>query len=410
MGFRDNDLWKTSLSMGASAFFYPGQGGQTRSDYFSATSVSRPPPSNATGHFTLSETWLPKADWAVTASGNFFRTQDLLGNVNSPTNDFGLGTPGATASTFNSSFIPSIAAFLSQQQYTNMYGGQVSVQKTINERTSLSASEFVQAATYSSAPRATQYGSGAPVNSSGSAPDGMSYGTSLRGTFYATPQIYVFVQPTVSFQRFVIRLDDSDGWSARAGVGSNLIGLFRGEIHGGWQSQSSVYGNFGTQSAPAFGADISYFPTPLLTLALRFQQALGGMASMGAGSAPIAANRRTGIGYTQQISASANYGLNSYMDLTVQAGLGQTQNQGGAANSAALGFARFGFAGSNAANQIVMAMASLRYNFWRNTTISLSYNFRMAISGGGTAFLSSNSNLAPGYTQNIFTAGIRYSY
>jgi hypothetical protein len=412
----DNGLWKTNVSFGASAFFYPGAGGQTRTDYALATSANDAPPSNATGHLSVSESWLPKADWAVTATGNFYRTQGLFG-ASSATNGFGLGTPGVTESAFNPSFIPTIGTFSSQQQYTNMYGGQFSVQKTINERTSLSGSVFVQGVSYDSAPSYTQYQAGVPNNLGGSSgPDGMSYGASTRGSFYATPQIYVFVQPTVSFQRFDNYQDNSNGYSANVGVGSNLIGLFQGEIFGGYQSQSSVYGYFGTQSAPSFGAHIRYLPTPRLTLSLNFQQVLGALASAASGATPTptAPNANAGVGLTQQVYAAADYGLNSYMNLSVRGGWGQTQNRGGASYTgssfAGSAFAGSAFAGSNISTQIWSGTASLSYNFWRNTSISTSYTFTKTTNSGESALLPSNSSLAPGYTQNLFTAGIRYSY
>src|SRR5208283_5835487 len=149
-------------------------------------------------------------------------------------------------------------------RYINMYGGQLSVQKTINERTSLSGSVFAQGISYDSSPSTTQLVGGVPVNlGRSSGPNGMSYGANLRGSFYATPQIYVFVQPGVSFQRFDVYQENSNGWQANVGLGSNLIGFFNGEIYGGWQSQSSVYGYFGTQSVPSYGANIRYRPTPL---------------------------------------------------------------------------------------------------------------------------------------------------
>ena len=338
----DNGLWRTNVSFGASTTIYPGTGGQTRSNYALGTTVNDAPPTNVTGHLSVSETWMPKADWAVIGSGNFVRTQGLFG-ASSPTNGFGLGTPGVTAPAFTPSYIPTIGTFSSQQQYTNMYGGQLSVQKTINERTSLSGSVFAQGVSYDSAPSTTQLVGGVPVNLGGSSgPSGMSYGANLRGSFYATPQIYVFAQPGVSFQRFDTYQDNSNGWQANVGVGSNLIGLFNGEIYGGWQSQSSVYGYFGTQSAPSYGANIRYLPTPLLTISLTVQQVLGALASGASGSAPIAP--RAGLGLTQQVYVSADYGLNSYMNLSVRGGWGQTRQSGGA-NYAGLGYTGLGSRG-----------------------------------------------------------------
>ena len=413
----DNGLWRTNVSFGASALIYPGTGGQTRSNYALGTSVNDTPPTNATGHLSVSQSWMPKADWAVIGSGNFIRTQGLFG-ASSPTNGFGLGTPGVTAPAFTPSYIPTIGTFSSQQQYINMYGGQLSVQKTINERTSLSGSVYAQGVTYDSSPSTTQYLGGVPVNAgSSSGPGGMSYGATLRGSFYATPQIYVFVQPGVSLQRFDVYQDNSNGWQANVGVGSNLIGLFQGEIYGGWQSQSSVYGYFGTQSAPSFGANIRYVPTPLLTLSLNFSQALGGLNGAVAGTAPIAPS--VGLALTQQAYVSADYGLNSYTNLSIRGGWGQTRQSGGS-NYVGLGYAGLaytglsntglGYAGSNYSIQIWSGTAALSYNFWRNTALALSYTFTKANGGGESLLLPSNSNLALGYTQNVFSAGVRYSY
>ena len=413
----DAGLWRTNVSFGASTIIYPGTGGQTRSNSALGTTVNDAPPTNVTGHLSVSETWMPKADWAVIGSGNFIRTQGLFG-ASSPTNGFGLGTPGVTAPAFTPSYIPTIGTFSSQQQYINMYGGQLSVQKTINERTSLSGSVYAQGVSYDSSPSTTQLVGGVPQNLGGSSgPGGMSYGANLRGSFYATPQVYVFVQPGVSLQRFDYYQENSNGWQANVGLGSKLIGLFQGEIYGGWQSQSSVYGYFATQSAPSFGANIRYLPTPRLTISLNFSQVLGALQSQGAGNAPTAPN--AGLGLTQQAYVSADYALNSYTSLSVRGGWGQTRNQGGANYAGlgysglgytGLGYAGSGYAGSNYSTEIWSGTAALSYNFWRNTAIDLSYTFTKAIGSGQSALLPSNSNLALGYTQNMFSAGVRYSY
>ncbi|HTO79062.1 MAG TPA: outer membrane beta-barrel protein, partial [Methylocystis sp.] len=414
-GGLDNGLWRTNVSFGASGIYYPGWGGQTRTSYFTGTSVNDAGPSNVTGHASVSETWLPLADWAVIASGNFIRTQGLFG-ASSPTNGFGLGTPGVTAPAFTPSYIPTIGTFSAQQQYTNMYGGQLSVQKTINERTSLSGSVFAQGVSYDSAPSVTQLVGGVPVNAANTAaPSGMSYGASLRGSFYATPQIYVFVQPTVSLQRFDNSSANSNGYSANVGVGSNLIGLFQGEVYGGWQEQTSVYGYFKPQSAPSFGASIRYLPTPILTLSLNFTQALGATQSFGAGSAPTTAFNNAAVGLTQQVYISADYGLNAYTNLSLRGGWGQTRNNGGSnfagSGLPGLGLPGLGFPGSGYSTEIWSVGASLSYNFWRNTSINLGYSYQKTSNGGGgVSALLPNSNLLLGYTQNTFTAGIRYSY
>ena len=407
----DSGVWRTNFSFGASTLIYPGSSGQNRTNPYTGTTVNDAPPTNLTGHVSVSETWLPLADLSVMGTGNFTRTEGLFG-ASSPTNGFGLGTPGVTASAFNPSYIPTIGTFSSQQQYTNMYGGQLSVQKTINERTSVSGSVYAQGVSYDSTPSTTQLINGVPTKvGSSSGPGGMSYGASLRGSFYATPQVYVFVQPGVSLQRFDTAYYDSNGYQVNVGAGSNLIGLFQGEVYGGWQSQSSVYGRFGTRAAPSFGANIRYVPTPLLTLSLNFSQSLGAMGSMGAGITPVATNPRNGLGFTQQVYLSADYGFNSYMNLSVRGGWGQTR-QSGSGGLLGAGYSGFGFAGSAYSNQIVGASASLSYNFWRSTSLTLSYNFTKSSASNQQATLYyPNANILQlGYVQNVFTLGVRYSY
>jgi hypothetical protein len=140
---------------------------------------------------------------------------------------------------------------------------------------------------------------------------------------------------------------------------------------------------------------------------LTFMQALGAGQSFGAGNFQ-APNANAGVGFTQQVYLSADYGLNSYMNLSVRGGWGQTRDNG-SSGYAGLGSAAFGSAGSGYSTQVLSAGASLSYNFWRNTAINLGYTFTHTTVSEST-FLLSGSNLQPGYTQNVFSAGIRYSY
>ncbi len=69
-----------------------------------------------------------------------------------------------------------------------------------------------------------------------------------------------------------------------------------------------------------------------------------------------------------------------------------------------------GSPGSNFTNQILSAGASLSYNFWRNTSVVLSYNFTKSSGGQQAVFLASGNQLQLGYIQNLISAGVRYSY
>ncbi len=282
-GMLDNGLHKTSISLGATGVLYPGAGGENLNNYLTQTSTHNVQPTNVTGHANVTEVWAPRADWTVILNGNFIRTNGLFGASN-PANGFGVGTAGVSAPALTPSYIPTIGTFSPQQQYINEYGGQLSIEHRFNEQASLRATGYVQGVSYDSTPTTTQYVGGVPLQqSNGPSSNGTSYGAMLRGSFHATPQIYVYVEPGVDLRRYGSSTQDSNGYRVTAGAGSDLVGLFQGEVFGGYQGQTSVYGYFGSQSAPAYGGRIRYFPTPLLTLSLNVDSTLGSIQPTRAG-------------------------------------------------------------------------------------------------------------------------------
>jgi hypothetical protein len=98
------------------------------------------------------------------------------------------------------------------------------------------------------------------------------------------------------------------------------------------------------------------------------------------------------VSMTQQVFAQAEYGLKSYMSLRLYGGFGESR------------MPQMGFA-----SQMWSAGASVSYNFWRNTSIVVSYGHMKAIAleSAGLALLS---NQQLGYEQNTVSAGLRYSY
>ena len=72
------------------------------------------------------------------------------------------------------------------------------------------------------------------LNSPNISQNGLSYGTTLRGEFNLTPRIYFYAEPNLYFRKFESYVRDANGYTANAGVGSHLIGLFSGEIYGGY--------------------------------------------------------------------------------------------------------------------------------------------------------------------------------
>jgi hypothetical protein len=118
-----------------------------------------------------------------------------------------------------------------------------------------------------------------------------------RVGYAITPVIQAFVQPSYNWQNFDNRLYDSSGYSLTAGLRSDRIGLFRGEVYGGYQEQTFDNLNV-TSKGPTFGGSISYFPTRDWTFSASLSQSYGltqGVAYQG------------GTGRSTSGSLSANY-------------------------------------------------------------------------------------------------------
>ena len=89
-----------------------------------------------------------------------------------------------------------------------------------------------------------------------------------RVGYAVTPMLQAFIQPTYNWQSFDNPLNDSQGYTITAGLRTDRIGLFRGEIFGGYRHQT--FDNVNQRSSgPTFGGNVSWYPTRELTLNAR---------------------------------------------------------------------------------------------------------------------------------------------
>ncbi len=86
-----------------------------------------------------------------------------------------------------------------------------------------------------------------------------------RVGYHISPIIYTFIEPSVNEQRYVASRLNSEGYRAVAGIGSDRISLFNGEIYGGFAHQRFEDPTVGTVSVPVFGGKLSWYPTRFLT-------------------------------------------------------------------------------------------------------------------------------------------------
>jgi hypothetical protein len=87
-------------------------------------------------------------------------------------------------------------------------------------------------------------------------PDGTTYTGTARGGFWFTPVLYAYAEGSVDQRRYSNALFNSSGSRTLGGIGSDQIGLFRGEVYGGYQSERHDFGPIGSVTGSVFGGRV----------------------------------------------------------------------------------------------------------------------------------------------------------
>lgn len=394
----DNGIHKTNAYLMADVQIYPGLGESYR---FLPRPLVDARPTNVTGRAGFAHNWEPMADLSFQVMADYTRQNGVFGS------NFGVGSGGANLLSANT-----ISA---AQQYTNQYSAYVSVEKKFAGRWFLRGTTGAQYITYDSRPSDPWwYAPFGGANFANRSLNGLNYTGSIRGGMWVTPQLYAFVEPGADLRFYQNSWADTNGYRVVGGLGSDMISLFRGEIYGGYQSQTSARGYFGTTSRPAFGARIFYYPTPYITLTASVDQTLSSAAQQ-----PTA----TGFGVplstaalpwtsaaaskTLQARVQGHYALSQYWSAYVRGGYGETQfsNPWNKQNAWTTG-------------------VGLNYNFWRNISATIEYQFSRTFSTNPWGFFGWNTPIfayswpaamllagkPSGFAQNIVSAGLTYRY
>jgi hypothetical protein len=244
---QDSGIFKTTLYGNADSRFYlrnvPGDG----------TVVS----ARAGG----TETYTPVPDLIFNGQADYTRQQDLFATLGTeqniaPLNPTGIGlAPTANPTTYN--------------QFT----GAASVQKNF-ARSFLSVGGSVVNLTYDN--------SSSTVAAS---PNGTVYTGVARGGFWITPALYGYAEGALDSRNEATNSLSSNGYRVIGGLGTDQIGLMKGEIYAGYQAESYNGPGIGTVSAPVYGVRGHYFPLPQLTLNLSVDESLGASLITAAGGA-----------------------------------------------------------------------------------------------------------------------------
>jgi hypothetical protein len=341
----DEGLHKTTLTLNADAEIYPGY-------------MRAPPggasPTQVSGGASFQHVWAPTQDLTIDAVAGFSRKYGLFGSLLSAGSDFVSATGAASVATY--------------PQFSNQFSGSVSIEKKISEQWFVRGGFGAQDVGYE----------GVPVGVSGGR-SGADYNALLRTGLWVTPQFNAFVEGGVDLRRYGDSWYDSNAYRLIGGLGSDLIGLFRGEVFAGWQRQVSAQAAFGAVEAPAFGGRIYYYPTPYLTLAAGVDQSFGAAANP-------AAPKWTHSPSSETVEArfQADYRVARYWTASFRAGYGRT------------------FWSNNPLVESEWTVGGgINYEFWRNIALTLNCQH--------TATAANEAGEAT-YNQNIVSVGMTYRY
>lgn len=232
-----NGLSKTTLYGSADGRFYfdnvPGNG------------------SIISAHAGALEIYSPLPDVTINGQADYTRQRDLFSSLGTdqsltPLNPTGIGlAPSANPETYN------------------QFSGTASVQKNFAQSFITLGGSIV------SLDYETTAGAAAP------SPNGTTYTGDLKGGYWITPALYGYAEGSLDSRDYATTTTSSSGYRAIAGLGTDQIGLLKGEVFGGYQAEQYRSSSIGTVGTAVYGLAGHYYPLPELTINLGINESLG---------------------------------------------------------------------------------------------------------------------------------------
>lgn len=308
------------------------------------------------GKAGITQTYFAQRDLTFTFNGDFTRQSDVFGALafaqpNTPLSP----TSGAPVAP-----VP-VSPQVDPVRF-NQYTGSAGVEKRFG-RTFLGLTTSVSATDFDSDPAFT------------TSRNGVVYTVTQRTGFDLTPQLYVFVDPSVNWQRYSESSRNSNGYRISGGVGTAAPGIWQGEIFAGYQAQKNDI--VGTYDSAVYGVRLGYSPTRFWSIRASLDEALG--------ASTIAVGGITGTA-TKTTTALVNVGYN---------GLPPAWSV-----NARGGFIRTEFVNAPRTDDGWMAGANVGYAIWRNLGLALDYQYKTV-----------DSNAAgQSFNQHVVSLGATYKY
>src|SRR5579872_1747340 len=280
----DDGIKKTVLYTNTDLDLYAKQGGTsgTSSNFLSTR----------TG---VIETYQPVSDFILNLQGDLTRQENYFSPLGISNNLSSLNPTGV-----------GVAPTATPLPYTQL-SGTVSVQKNL-------ANAFI-------------IGSGSVVNLTydrsttiaAPSPNGQTYTTSIRGGYWIIPDLYGYVETSLDDRSYATSALSSWGYRSVAGLGSDRIGLFRGELYAGYQTENYQSASVGSTGGPVLGARGAYFPLPELTINASVDETIGASLLSATPTSPAGTSTKVTTFLTQ-----VNYALAPEWSATGRGGLALT--------------------------------------------------------------------------------------
>lgn len=207
--------------------------------------------------------------------------------------------------------------------------------------------------------------------------DSFASTVAMRAGVWLSPALYAYSETSGNVRDYADASYTSRGYRTVAGLGSDRIGLFRGEVFAGVQQQFFDEPVLKTTTSPVFGGKVFWYPTRDITVKATVDQSFSD-ARLTSASNPVGFPERV---TSAQLSASF-----------------QISKDWSA--SAKGGYARSSYIGTSRRDNTWTAGVMVFHEISRNVGVTLEYDFSRIISNADAA----------SYTRNAVMLGVKYRY
>jgi hypothetical protein len=217
--------------------------------------------------------------------------------------------------------------------------------------------------------------SGAPATAP--SPNAVFLTGTVRGGYWIEPDLYLYLGGSGNSYQYATSSLSSSGYAITAGLGSDMIGLFKGEAYAGFQAET-YNSAAGTVNSPDFGGRLHYYPVPELTIDGFFDRAFG--ASL-----------------LENISTS-QIGAPTIVTTVLGTGTYKLAPEWGASGRA--GYINSNYIDTIRRDNAWTVGATISYSIWQNFGLTLDYQY-----------INLNSNVPlQSFTRSVVTLGLTYKY